>query len=69
MISGQVGMIKPQPEIYRHLLEVHGLKSGETIFIDDRQENVDAATNEGIHGLLFHNAGQLRKDLASFGMP
>ncbi|SVD47072.1 uncharacterized protein METZ01_LOCUS399926 [marine metagenome] len=69
VISGQVGMIKPQPEIYRHLLKVHGLKAGETLFIDDRQENVDAAANEGIHGILFHNPGQLRKDLASLGIP
>ena len=69
VISGQVGMIKPQPEIYRHLLKVHGLKAGETLFIDDRQENVDAAANEGIHGILFHNPGQLRNDLASLGIP
>ena len=69
VISGQVGMIKPQPEIYRHLLKVHGLKAEETLFIDDRQENVDTATNEGINGILFHNPGQLRNDLASFGMP
>ena len=69
VISGQVGMIKPQPEIYRHLLKVHGLKAGETLFIDDRQENVDAAANEKIHGILFHNPGQLRNDLASFAVP
>ena len=69
VISGQVGMIKPQPEIYHHLLKVHGLKAGETLFIDDRQENVDAAANEGIQGILFNNSGQLRKDLSSLGMP
>ena len=68
VISGQVRLIKPQPEIYRYLLKVHDLKARETVFIDDSQENVYAAINEGIHGILFHNPLQLRQDLASLGI-
>ena len=63
VVSGEEHMKKPQPEIYRTLLDRYSLKSGECIFIDDNPHNVAGAEAEGIRGLLFTSAEQLRMDL------
>lgn len=48
VVSCEVGIVKPMPEIYDLLLERFDLNPAETIFIDDRMENVDAAAAKGI---------------------
>ena len=48
VVSCEVGIVKPMPEIYDLLLERFDLDPAETIFIDDRKENVDAAAAKGI---------------------
>ena len=48
VVSCEVGIVKPMPEIYDLLLERFDLDPAETIFIDDRKENVDAADAKGI---------------------
>lgn len=48
VVSCEVGIVKPMPEIYDLLLERFDLNPAETIFIDDRKENVDAAAAKGI---------------------
>ena len=52
VVSCEVGIVKPMPEIYDLLLERFDLNPAETIFIDDRKENVDAAAAKGI--VTFH---------------
>ena len=41
--SRDVRMTKPDPRIYRHCLEGLGVEAGEAVFLDDREENVEAA--------------------------
>lgn len=53
VVSGEIGLIKPDPRIYTHALNRFGLTSGTALFIDDRQENVDAANANGFIGHLF----------------
>ena len=48
VVSCEVGIVKPMPEIYDLLLKRFDLDPAETIFIDDRKENVDAAAAKGI---------------------
>ena len=48
VVSCEVGIVKPMPEIYDLLLKRFELDPAETIFIDDRKENVDAAAATGI---------------------
>jgi len=43
VVSFETGLIKPDPKIYHHLTERFSLKPEECIFVDDMQENVDAA--------------------------
>lgn len=45
--SYEVGMRKPNAEIYNYLLDNHGLQAKQTLFIDDKKENTDAASALG----------------------
>ena len=53
VVSGHVKLIKPDPEIYKLLLNRYNLVPQETLFIDDNQDNITAAKALGIHGILF----------------
>ncbi len=50
--SSEVGMRKPDPRIYHHALDALGVVADRTLFLDDAQSNVDAATRLGIRGVL-----------------
>lgn len=53
LFSYEVKQIKPEPEIYRTLLERFDLKAEECVFLDDRQENIDGAKAQGMEGICF----------------
>ena len=53
VVSCEEHTVKPEPQIYRILLERYGLQPDETLFIDDRRANIEAAEALGIHGRLF----------------
>ena len=63
VFSCDVHLLKPEPEIYRYLLEKYNLKAEECVFIDDRQENCDTAEAEGMHSIHFVNFPQAAKEL------
>ena len=54
VVSCEEGVCKPEPEIYRLLLSRYALNPTETLFIDDRRENIEGAEREGISGFLFN---------------
>jgi putative hydrolase of the HAD superfamily len=62
VVSGEIQLMKPEPEIYLHLLERFGLQPAESVFIDDLQVNVDAAKGVGLHAIRFQNAIQCQQD-------
>jgi putative hydrolase of the HAD superfamily len=64
-VSGELDLIKPQPEIYRHVLDDLGITAAEAVFIDDREANVRGAQALGITGHLFTDASALRAFLES----
>lgn len=53
VISGKVGLVKPDDAIYQYLLETYQLDPDETILIDDQPENIVAAHKNGIHGIRY----------------
>lgn len=55
VISADVGVVKPQPEIFEIMLERIGSNPAETIFIDDNNQNVASAATLGIHAVQFQN--------------
>jgi 2-haloacid dehalogenase len=68
LVSGAEKLVKPDPAIYRLVLNRFGLRPEETLFIDDREENIAAAQALGIRGHLFRDAPTLRRDLAALGL-
>jgi HAD superfamily hydrolase (TIGR01509 family) len=66
--SYQLRMAKPDEAIYRHVLKQLGTRPEETLFIDDKQVNIDAAHAVGMKGVLFTNVDQLRVDLIALGL-
>ena len=53
VFSWQEKITKPDPAIYRLLLDRFDLQAGECVFVDDSQINVDAANALGLHAFRF----------------
>ena len=68
VISSEEGLLKPDPNIYRTAIERFRLDSAHTVFTDDKERNAEGATYMGMHGAVFHNAGQLRAALLGLGV-
>ena len=66
-VSGELNLLKPHPEIYRHVLNDLGITSAEAVFIDNREANVRGAEALGITSHLFTDVTALRAFLASLG--
>ena len=65
--SAEVRLIKPDRAIYEHTLRGLGVKAEEALFVDDREINVRAAREVGIHALRFRSVRELREDLMRMG--
>jgi len=63
VISHEVGFIKPEPEIYEILINRFNLEPGESIFIDDRADNIDVAKTMGMSGIVFDELDNVKKML------
>ena len=59
VISSHVGMLKPEPGIYRYLTETYHLDPARTLFIDDDPGNVEAAMSLGWQGFCMNEPGRL----------
>lgn len=68
VISSEVGMIKPQPEIFAYALHHLASTPPETIFIDDNKQYVTGAVMAGLRGITFLSAEQLAEDLKKHGV-
>jgi HAD superfamily hydrolase (TIGR01509 family) len=66
VISGAILMIKPQPAIYKHLVEKTGIVPAESVFIDDLLKNVIAARECGLHAIQFRGPDDCRAQLRAY---
>ncbi len=66
--SAEIGCLKPDPRIYRHLLDTNGLDPNESVFFDDMPGNVAGAQAAGMHAFLFTDAAQAEADLRALGV-
>jgi putative hydrolase of the HAD superfamily len=66
--SYRFGAVKPNPAIYRHTLDQLGTQPEETLFIDDKRPNVEAARELGIQAIQFSSVERLRQDLIASGL-
>lgn len=62
-ISSDYHLVKPEPKIYQVVLSELKIQSNECVFIDDKEENVEAAEKLGISSILYRNLRSLRNDL------
>lgn len=69
IISSEVGMVKPSPEIFTHTLEQLGLDAAEVLFIDDNAKHTKAAEALGIKSIEFQSAEQLARELSAILKP
>ncbi|VTR75612.1 HAD family hydrolase [Cellulomonas hominis] len=67
VVSGQEGVAKPDPRIFRLIAQRHRLDPARTLFTDDSPANVAAAAAEGFQAVLFTGAAELRTDLVARG--
>lgn len=68
IVSGAVKMLKPDPEIYQLAAKRFCVDPQSALFIDDRQDNVDAARACGFHAHRFSDAPTLRSQLERHGL-
>ena len=70
LVSADVKLVKPQPEIYRLLCETFSLVPDECVFIDDAINNAEGAFLCGMHPIVFHDdVPELRERLRELGVP
>jgi 2-haloacid dehalogenase len=68
VVSGRIGLIKPDAAIYHHAIARFGVDPGRTLFIDDSARNVAGAEAVGLRALRFTGPEALARDLAAFGL-
>jgi 2-haloacid dehalogenase len=68
LVSGEVGLIKPDPGIYRLLCERFAIAPADAVYIDDNERNAAAAAALGMHGIHFTDPAALRRELAALGL-
>lgn len=66
--SYQLRIAKPDPQIYLHTLQKLGTRPEQTLFIDDKRVNVDAAIALGMKSIEFSTVERLRDDLVASGL-
>ncbi|HEX6338720.1 MAG TPA: HAD family phosphatase [Jiangellaceae bacterium] len=69
VVSGKERVVKPDPRIFRILLDRYDISPADAVYIDDARHNVEAAAAHGLRSLHFTSPEQLRADLAALGLP
>jgi 2-haloacid dehalogenase len=68
VVSGEHGVVKPDPVIYELAIRRCRLEAARTVFIDDTPANVETARELGLHALHFTGPEKLRTDLVALGL-
>jgi 2-haloacid dehalogenase len=68
VVSGEEGVMKPDPRIFRILLERYRITPEETVLIDDDPRNPVVAASLGMHGIHFQSPELLRSELRALGL-
>ena len=63
VISYEVQIVKPEPGIYKALLQKYNLKADECVFLDDRADNIEAAELLGLQGIVVKSYEQAEAEL------
>ena len=66
--SYELKVAKPDPAIYKHVLDKLQVRPEEALFLDDKPVNIEAARALGMKGIVFSDVKQLRADLIAAGL-
>jgi 2-haloacid dehalogenase len=69
VVSGRVGLAKPDPRVFAHLAEACHVEPDRAVFVDDSPANVAAAREAGFHAVHFTGTGAFRAALRRLGVP
>ena len=69
VVSGDERLLKPDPAIYRLLLDRYGLEAEDCVFIDDSKANVEGAREVGMHAIHCVEPIDLAAELRGYGFP
>ena len=64
--SNLMGISKPDPDFYWHILNKEGIKPENTVFVDDTEENIISAQKIGIDSILFTDSDSLKRQIKTF---
>lgn len=62
-LSYEIGAVKPDPRVYTHVINTLNTEPASLLFIDDIPENITAARNAGMNGIIFQSPVQLHDEL------
>ncbi len=68
VLSGDIKMAKPDPEIFELTLQKLGVTADEALFIDDSLNHIEGAKTIGIHAIQYSSNEQLKRELEPFGL-
>lgn len=68
LVSGEVGLLKPDPAMFELLVRRFDLRRTATLLVDDLPANVEGAGAAGLEAVLFTGAGPLRRHLLALGV-
>ncbi len=66
--SNLMGISKPDPDFYWHILNKEGIKPENTVFVDDAEENVLSAQKIGINSILFTDPASLKQQIKTLSL-
>lgn len=69
VVSGRVGLMKPDAAIYDLVCRTGGFRPGEAVFIDDHPPNVDGARAAGLHAVHHRSPAETVAALRALGLP
>jgi 2-haloacid dehalogenase len=69
VVSGRIGLAKPDPRIFAHLVTTLDVDPARAVFVDDQPANVAAAADAGFHAVHFTGTEALRTALRDLGVP
>ncbi len=61
VVSYALKYIKPEKQIYEYLFNTYRLEPSECVFLDDKPINIEAARSLGMHGIVFNDINDVRK--------
>jgi len=68
IVSGKEKLLKPNPEIYKRLLQKFEIDAKSTLFIDDNKDNIDTAKSLGFYTIWLQQGVNLREEMTKKGI-